>query len=498
MISIIIFLPAVCAALLLATHRDNHRIQWAIALGGSLLTLLLCIPLGTGFDPTTAALQYVDHAAWMPALGISYKVGVDGLSLPMILLTALLTPLAILASVGEIGHRLKQFLACMLLLETGMMGVFAAMDLFVFYVFWEVMLIPMVLLIGIWGGEQRVYAAVKFILYTMGGSLFMLVAIVALYFLTGTQSFDYEKLRAALSGDGVQVALSTQRWLFLGFAAAFVVKVPVFPFHTWLPDAHVQAPTAGSMILAGVLLKMGTYGLARFCIGLFPAIAIELAWMFCVLGVVGIIYGALVSMVQTDMKKLIAYSSISHLGFVVLGLFTLNAQGVSGAVLQMVNHGLSTGALFFLVGVLYTRRHTKKIADFGGIASVAPLLSGVFLVVSLSSIGLPGLNGFVGEFLILVGAFRYSPTLAAFAAAGVILAAVYMLWMYQRVFFGPIVHEANRGVRDLDAREIAVLLPLLAGIVLIGLWPMPWLRMMDASVADLLRPVAQLLPHLSP
>jgi NADH-quinone oxidoreductase subunit M len=487
MISVVIFLPAVCAILLLATDRENHRILWAIGLSGSVLTLLLGVPLAVGFDPRTAALQFVDQAPWVPSLGISYKVGLDGLSLPLFLLTLLLSPLSILASTREVTQRVKEFLVCMLFLETGMLGVFAAMDMFLFYVFWEVMLVPMVLLIGIWGGERRIYAAVKFILFTMAGSLFMLISILGLYFLTGTQSFDFEKLRQALTSQGLLLPLSTQRWLFLGFALSFAIKVPIWPFHTWLPDAHVEAPTAGSMILAGVLLKMGTYGLARFCIGFFPEVAVQLAGVFGVLAVIGIIYGALVSMVQPDMKKLIAYSSVSHLGFVVLGLFSFTRQGWNGAILQMVNHGLSTGALFFLVGVLYARRHTKKIADYGGLAASVPVLYGVFLVVALSSIGLPGLNGFVGEFLILLGSWQKSPTLTVFAASGVILAAVYMLWMFQRVFYGPITIEENRTIPDLNAREVLVLLPLLVGIVVLGVCPMPVFQRMDASVAEFLR-----------
>jgi NADH-quinone oxidoreductase subunit M len=487
MTSVIIFLPALCAILLVATDRANHRVLWALGLTGSALTLLLAVPMLLGFEGSSAALQFVDEVAWVPSLGIRYKVGLDGLSLPLFVLTLLLSPLAVLASVHEITHRVKEFLVCLLLLETGMLGVFAAMDLFLFYVFWEVMLVPMVLLIGIWGGERRIYAAVKFILFTMAGSLFMLVSIIGLYFLTGTQSFDVETLRDALTGGEIPLPLSTQRWLFLGFALSFAIKVPVWPLHTWLPDAHVEAPTAGSMILAGVLLKMGTYGLARFCIGYFPLISQELAGLFGALAVIGIIYGALVSMVQPDMKKLVAYSSVSHLGFVVLGLFSFTPQGWSGALIQMVNHGLSTGALFFLVGVLYARRHSKKIADYGGIAAVVPKLHGVFLVVALSSIGLPGLNGFVGEFLVLLGTWQQSPTLTVLAASGVILAAVYVLWMFQRVFYGPITHEENRSLPDLDLREILVLLPILAGIVWIGVHPMPVLRLMDASIAEVLR-----------
>ncbi len=397
----------------------------------------------------------------MPTLGISYHVGVDGISVLLVLLTTFLTPLTLLSAWHAIESRWKEFAITMLLLETGMIGVFVALDLFLFYVFWEAMLIPMYLIIGIWGGSNRVYAAIKFVLYTLAGSLLMLVAILALYFrhgaATGTYTFDLPILAQFILPAG-----RAQNLLFLAFALAFAIKVPMFPFHTWLPDAHVEAPTAGSVILAGVLLKMGTYGFLRFCLPLFPnASLLFTPWIFA-LAVIGIIYGAWVSTVQPDIKKLVAYSSVSHLGFVVLGLFTLTPQGLVGGIIQMINHGLSTGALFLMVGMLYERRHTRLIAEFGGLWKVVPALSVLFLIVCLSSVGLPGLNGFVGEFLILLGAFQVDRTAAVLATSGIIFAAVYLLWMYQRVIFGVVTKEANRRLPDLSVREWAILLPILA------------------------------------
>src|SRR6266542_4235140 len=422
------FVPTLGAVLIFLLPRRNDGVVKVTSFVTSLVTFALSVPLCTRFDPGSPEYQFVEQRQWMPTLGISYHLGVDGISLLLVLLTTFLMPLSLLASWHSIERRWKEFAITMLLLETGMLGVFLALDLFLFYVFWEAMLIPMYLIIGIWGGPNRVYAAVKFILYTLAGSLLMLVAILALYFLhgaaTGTYTFDLPVVARYVLPAGL-----TQNLLFLAFALAFAIKVPMFPFHTWLPDAHTEAPTPGSVILAGVLLKMGTYGFLRFCLPLFPQATMAFApWMFW-LAVIGIIYGAWVSTVQADMKKLVAYSSVSHLGFVVLGLFTLNPQGMVGAIIQMVNHGLSTGALFLIVGMLYERRHTRLIADFGGLWKVVPALSALFLIVTLSSIGLPGLNGFVGEFLILVGAFQISRPLAAIATSGIIFAAVYMLWM---------------------------------------------------------------------
>jgi NADH-quinone oxidoreductase subunit M len=484
-LSAVIFLPSLGAVLgfLIASEELVKR----MALVTTTLTFLVSLILFFGVDVTTDALQFFERYAWVPAVGISYEVGIDGISLLLITLTTFLMPLTILASWDSVHHRVREFIICMLFLETGMIGVFAAVDLFLFYVFWEATLIPMYFLIGVWGGEQRVYAAVKFILYTMAGSLLMLVAILALYFIhrqaTGDVTFNLFQLAQ------LDLAPSTQRWLFLAFFLAFAIKVPLFPFHTWLPDAHVEAPTAGSVILAGVLLKMGTYGFVRFCLPLFPQASLDAAWIIALLAVIGIIYGALMALVQTDIKKLVAYSSVSHLGFVMLGMFAFNPQGMDGAVLQMVNHGLSTGALFLLVGMLYDRRHTRLIADYGGIAKVMPVYAAFFLVVALSSLGLPGLNGFVGEFLVLLGAFQTMPAYAVLGTVGVILSAVYLLWMYQRAMFGEVTHEANTRLKDVTLRELAVLVPLVLVIVWIGVYPQPFLRRMEASTKSVLERV---------
>jgi NADH-quinone oxidoreductase subunit M len=378
----------------------------------------------------------------------------------------------------------------MLLLETGMIGVFVALDLFLFYVFWEVMLVPMYFLIGVWGGERRIYATIKFFIYTMVGSVLMLVAIISLYFMheaaTGLATFDFTVIMDNMRSGNLILATQQQAWLFLAFFFAFAIKVPLFPFHTWLPDAHVEAPTAGSVILAGVLLKMGTYGIVRFCLPMFPQATIDFTPLITALAVIGIIYGALVAMVQTDIKKLVAYSSVSHLGFVVLGIFALNDQGLQGAMYQMLNHGISTGGLFLLVGMIYDRRHTRLIDEFGGLAAPLPVFSTVFLIVTLSSIGLPMLNGFVGEFLILLGAFKADTATAVVATSGVILSAVYMLWMYQRVIFGEVRNPKNQALNDLSSREKWILVPLVVLIFWMGIYPSSFLRKMDNSVANVL------------
>jgi NADH-quinone oxidoreductase subunit M len=393
----------------------------------------------------------------------------------------LIMPLAILSSWRSISHRLRQFMACLLVLETGILGVFCSLDLVLFYVFWEVMLIPMYFLIGIWGGERKIYAAVKFILYTMAGSLLMLVAILYLYYHAGT-TFDWVQISQNLASGAVQITPNEEFWLFIAFLLAFAIKVPLFPFHTWLPDAHVEAPTAGSVILAGVLLKMGTYGLLRFCLPLFPTAALSAAPVLSVLGLIGIVYGALVAMVQPDLKKLVAYSSVSHMGLIVVGIFAFTTQGLQGSTMQMLNHGLSTGALFLLVGMIYERRHTRQISHFGGLAHGSPVLASLFLVVTLSSIGLPGMNGFVGEVLVLLGTFLQNPTYAAVAALGMILGAVYMLWMYQRVFLGKVSNPENARMGDINAREVAVLVPIVALMLWMGVYSAPFLRRMDASL----------------
>jgi NADH-quinone oxidoreductase subunit M len=484
LLTTVVFLPLAGAIVLLGVPRQHQTAARSCALVAMLLTFAVSLALYLVFDPALPQMQFGERAAWVSNLGIYYHLGVDGISLPLVLLTTLLSPLALLEAWHSIETKVKEFAICMLVLESGMLGVFLALDLFLFFIFWEAMLIPMYLLIGIWGGQQRIYATVKFVLYTMAGSAVMLVAILALHVLntqhSGQASFYlFDLYRLPLS-------LGWQKLLFGAFFLSFAIKVPLFPFHTWLPDAHVEAPTAGSVILAGVLLKMGTYGFIRFCLPLFPqATAVYAPWISG-LAVIGILYGALVAMVQPDAKKLIAYSSVSHLGFVILGIFSGTMAGLQGSIMQMVNHGLSTGALFLLVGMIYERRHTRLIADYGGLWRQVPMFSAFFLVVMFSSIGLPGLNGFVGEFLILLGAFETQRVFAVLATLGIILGAVYMLWLYQRMMFGELMHEANRRLTDLSGREIALLVPLVVLMFWIGLYPGTFLRKMDASVAHLL------------
>ncbi|HEV2234995.1 MAG TPA: NADH-quinone oxidoreductase subunit M [Terriglobia bacterium] len=486
-LTVLTFLP-LAGALSIAFIRPEAagRIRW-VALIYSLVTLALAIAAFVGFNPNQSGFQFVEQYPWISSPPIGYSIGVDGLSLLLILLSAFLTPLSILASWSSIHTRVKEFYLFLLALETGMIGVFVSLDLFLFFVFWEVMLIPMYFLIGVWGHERRVYAAIKFILYTMIGSALMLVGILYLYKVTGT--FDLQIILRDLPGMWHSLPASAQAWLFLAFFVAFAIKVPMFPFHTWLPDAHVEAPVAGSVILAGVLLKMGTYGMLRFCLPLFPQASRDFAPIVSVLAVIGIIYGALVAMVQPDMKKLVAYSSVAHMGFVVLGIFALNINGVEGAIYQMASHGVSTGALFLLVGMLYDRRHTRLITEFGGLATSLPVFSTFFLIVTLSSLGLPMLNGFVGEFLIIVGAFHALAVYAALAAVGVVLAAVYLLWMYQRVFFGEVTNPKNRDLPDCDAREKLILVVLVLVILWMGIYPNPILRRLDASAAQVVQRV---------
>src|SRR5580700_1177850 len=470
-LSSLIALP-IAGAILLAFVRDdehNETLVRNITLVVSVLVFAETLLLWSRFNAGSAEFQFVERHAWIPVFGISYFVGVDGISLLLLVLTGFLTPLALLGSWESVHRKTRAFCICVLLLESAMMGVFVSLDLFLFYVFWDAMLIPMYFLIGIWGYDRRVYAAVKFILYTMAGSVLMLLAILGLASLnsaaTGHYSFDLLTLY------DLQVPPNLQFWFFLAFALAFAIKVPLVPFHTWLPDAHVEAPTAGSVILAGVLLKMGTYGFVRFAFPLFPAAAVFFAPVLATLAVVGIIYGALVAMVQPDLKKLVAYSSVSHLGFVVLGIAAMNTQGVEGAVYQMLNHGVSTGGLFLIVGMLSDRRHTRAIAEYGGLKRVVPHLVAAFLIVTLASIGLPGLNGFIGEFLILLGAFTWNPRFAALAATGVLLSATYMLWMFQRVNYGPVTNEKNAHLPDLRPREWAVIVPIIAVAILMGVLP---------------------------
>jgi len=484
LLSEIIFTPLLGVLLLVLVDRDNRPLQRWIALITTSVTLILALFMYAGFQGDSAAMQFVERHVWHAGVGIEYLLGVDGISLLLVVLTALLGPICVLACWTDIEQHLKEFLICLLLLETAMLGVFCALDLFLFYVFWEVMLIPMALLILVWGNpRRRVYAAVKFFIYTMAGSVFMLVGILVLYFhqveATGVYSFSLLQMQQLALPGRLQI------WLFLAFALAFAIKVPMFPFHTWLPDAHTEAPTVGSVILAGVLLKMGTYGFLRFNLPLFPEASATFTPLMVTLALIGIIYGAFMCLVQTDLKRLIAFSSVSHLGFVMLGIFAMNRQGLQGSVLQMVNHGLSTGALFLLVGMLYERRHTRMIADFGGLSKPLPVFATCFMIATLASIGLPGLNGFVGEFLILLGAFKARPLWAVLGASGVILAAWYMLWMFQRVMFGPVTRSENAGLRDLNRRELGLLVPVLALIVWIGVYPTPLLHKMETSVAAL-------------
>ena len=462
LLSLLVLIPLAGALVVALTRRDAASLAKTLGLVVSGVVFLLSLRLLTGFEDSPA-MQFVERLPWIPGWGISYHVGVDGLSLWLVILTTFLTPLALLGSWRGIENRVREFVVFMLLLEAGMIGVFVALDLVLFYVFWEAMLVPMYFLIGIWGHERRIYAAVKFFLYTFAGSVLMLVAFLVLYKAAAVGNFDI----ADLARQPVDPALQT--WLFLACALAFAIKVPMWPFHTWLPDAHVEAPTAGSVILAGVLLKMGGYGFLRIAFPLFPDAALRFAPAIGVLAVIGILYGALVSLVQPDLKKLVAYSSVAHLGFVMLGIAAFTTTGLVGAVYQMLNHGISTGALFFLVGMLYERRHTRLIAEFGGLRQVMPWFFAVFLLISLSSIAMPGFNGFVGEFLILLGSWPFSHALVVLAALGVILAAAYVLWMVKRVFYGEVTNPANRGLADLSLREACVLVPLVVLTLVMGI-----------------------------
>ena len=486
-----LFLPLAGAIILLFFPRQRPEAIRACALIVMLLTFVVSVVLFLVFDPTIPQMQLSERVAWISQAGIAYHIGVDGISLPLILLTTLLSPIALIQAWKSITTKVQEFAILMLVLETGMLGVFMALDLFLFFVFWEVILIPMYFLIGVWGGENRLYAMVKFILYTMAGSALMLVAILTLHFLNNNPVYggSGQPSFALFDFYRLSLPLGWQKVLFGAFFLAFAIKVPLFPFHTWLPDAHTEAPTAGSVILAGVLLKMGTYGFIRFSLPLFPQASELFAPYISVLAIIGILYGALVAMVQPDVKRLVAYSSVSHLGFVMLGIFSGTMAGLQGSILQMVNHGLSTGALFLLIGMLYDQRHTRLITDFGGLWHQVPVYAVFFLVVMFSSIGLPGLNGFVGEFLILLGTFETNKLFATLAALGIILGAVYMLWMYQRVMYGEITHDANRRLTDMSAREIALMVPIIVLMFWIGIYPGTFLRRMDKSSAHLLEQV---------
>jgi NADH-quinone oxidoreductase subunit M len=470
----VIFLPLAGAVVVAFIPKNEEGIIRAVALVATLVAFVLSLRVLFDFETGTTAFQTGSDLSWISEWGIRYTTGIDGLSLWMVMLTTFLMPLSVLAS-WNITKRVKFYFIFLLALETGMLGVFSSLDLFLFYLFWEASLVPMYFLIGMWGYTRRIYAAMKFFLFTLIGSLFMLVSILFLYFAAGGESFGFGDLL------GTELSAGTQRLLFLGFFASFAVKVPLVPLHTWLPDAHTEAPTAGSVMLAAVLLKMGAYGLIRFGIPLFPEAARELVPMVMTLAIIGIIYGALVATMQRDLKRLVAYSSVAHLGFVVLGMFVGSLQGMSGGILQMVNHGLSTGALFMLVGMLYDRRHSRLIKDFGGLQKTVPILAGIFLFVALSSIGLPGLNGFVGEFLILVGTFVRYRWWVVPAAFGVVLAAVYLLWAYQRVFHGEVTRPENRSIPDVNLREVAMLAPVLVLILAIGVYPKPFLERIEPS-----------------
>jgi NADH-quinone oxidoreductase subunit M len=497
LLSIVIWLPVAGALLLLLiNNRDGAKdgLIRNVTLAASVVTFLATLALWAGFDTTGQAgeFQFVERRSWIPAFGIEYYLGIDGISLMLIVLTGFLTPIALLSGWESIHKKVKEFSIFMLLLEASMLGVFAALDVFLFYVFWDFVLIPMYFLIGVWGYDRRIYAAVKFILYTMAGSVLMLVAIIGLSWLhqraTGSYSFDLLKLYQ------LQIPENTQYWFFLAFALAFAIKVPLFPFHTWLPDAHVEAPTPGSVILAGVMLKMGSYGLVRFAFPLFPEAALYFAPTLATLSVIAIVYGALVAMVQPDMKKLVAYSSVSHMGFVVLGTAAMNVQGVQGSVYQMLAHGVSTGALFCLVGMLSDRRHTRLISEYGGIKKVVPRLTAASLLITLASVGLPGMNGFVGEFLIMLGAFKWDPRYVVVAGLGVILSAVYMLWMFQRVYYGEITNEHNREMPDLSFREWAIVGPLAAAAIFMGVFPNVFLKPMEPAVTRIVQRMEQRQP----
>lgn len=485
LISLMLLVTLAGGLLLLFIPKQKENLIRISGLIISIITFIISLLLFFNFDNSSSEFQFIHQFKWIEKLNISYFVGVDGMSLLLVLLTTFLTPLTLLSSWTSIEKNVKEFTFFMLMLEVGMLGVFVALDLFLFYVFWEAMLIPMYFIIGIWGGEQRIYASVKFFIYTMFGSLLMLVAIIWLAVYASEPLGYFTTNLLELYKVGPEVPGTIQKWMFLAFAFSFAIKVPLFPLHTWLPDAHVQAPTAGSVILAGVLLKMGTYGLIRFCLPLFPQSSIFFAPYVSVLAIIGIIYGALVAMVQKDVKKLVAYSSVAHLGFVVLGIFAVTIESMQGAIIQMINHGLSTGALFLLVGVIYERTHTREISDYGGIAKLVPVFSFALMFASLSSVGLPGLNGFIGEFLILIGSFK-SEILnnwwyTVFATSGVIFAAVYLLWMYQRVVFGNVTNPKLNGISDMNRREMIVMLPIFIFIVWIGIYPSTFLNVSKAS-----------------
>jgi NADH-quinone oxidoreductase subunit M len=483
-LSTLIFLPLAGALLLMLMPRRKVLAVKVSALILTLAEFAVSLPLFFNFNEKTAAMQFVEQREWFPEFGIRYLLGIDGISMLLVMLTTFLTVLCVLCSWESIEEKVKEYYVSFLLLETALIGALSALDLVLFYIFWELMLVPMYLLIGVWGGPRRIYAAIKFFLFTMVGSVLMLLAIMVLYFHHGGETGRYTFNVFELYRGNLPVVM--QYWLFAAFALSFAIKVPMFPFHTWLPDAHTEAPTAGSVILAGVLLKMGVYGFLRFAMPLFPAAVVAATPLISWLAIIGIIYGAVMCIMQADLKRLIAYSSVSHLGYVMLGIFALNMQGLEGGIYQMLNHGISTGGLFLIVGMIYERRHTRMIADFGGLSKVMPRLAVFFMIVTLSSIALPGTNGFVGEFLILLGAFRSNILYGVLASTGVILGAVYMLWMFQRVMFGKIVKEENSRLKDVTKREAAILCSIVLFVFLMGLYPGAFLKKIDATATGYL------------
>ncbi len=492
-LSVVLFTPLMGSLLALFIPRENENVHRVLGNVFGILGFLVSLPLIWWFNASTKGFQFVENLDWIPSIGARYTLGIDGVSFLLVMLTTLLGAISILSSWSAIQTRVKEYYLLFLLLQTGMLGVFMSLDFFLFYVFWEVMLVPMYFLIGVWGSERRLYAAIKFFLYTLAGSVVMLLGILAVYFnyskLTGgTYTFDIPTLLASVS----QSSDTFRTWVFWGFFFAFAIKVPMFPFHTWLPDAHTEAPTAGSVILAGVLLKMGTYGFIRFSLPLLPQGVVarqRIIGVMVVLSIISIIYGALVCMMQKDMKKLIAYSSVSHLGFCTLGLFALTPMGLSGSVIQQINHGISTGALFLIVGALYERRHTRLIAEFGGLSTPMPSFAAVYMIITLSSLGMPLLNGFIGEFTILRGVFEVNKAWAAWGVIGIILGAAYLLWLYQRVMFGPVTNPANEHLPDLNLREQATLVPLVLLALWIGVYPKPLFRYLDVPVRQIVERV---------